>query len=36
MATDTPIKDVRDFISLVISRKAKPFIKDENGVASLY
>jgi predicted metal-dependent phosphoesterase TrpH len=36
MATDTPIKDVRDFISLVISGKAKPFIKDENGVASLY
>ena len=32
MATDTPVRDVRDFIDLVLSGKAKPFVKDENGV----
>ena len=35
MATEAPIKDVRDFIDAVISGRAKPFIKDENGIKVL-
>ena len=35
MATERPIKDVDDFKALVLSREAKPFIKDESGVRLL-
>lgn len=35
MATEAPIKDVRDFIDAVISGRAKPFVKDESGIKLL-
>jgi hypothetical protein len=35
MATEVPVTDVRDFISLVLSGEAKPFVMDEEGVGLL-
>ncbi|MBE6600592.1 MAG: histidinol-phosphatase [Ruminococcaceae bacterium] len=35
MATDTPIANEREFIDFVLSGKAKPFKKDENGTVLL-
>lgn len=35
MVTDEPVRDVNDFIEKVLSGKAKPFVKDENGVIRL-
>ena len=35
MATETKLRDVKDFIDAVLTGKAKPFIRDENGVRLL-
>ena len=35
IATDEPIADVKHFIELVFAGKAKPFLRDENGVRLL-
>ena len=35
IATDKPIADLQEFIDLFLARKAKPFIKDENGIVFL-
>ncbi len=35
MATEEPVRDVGEFIELVLSKAAKPFIRDENGLRIL-
>ena len=35
IATERPVKDVQDFIQMVLSGEAKPFVRDENGVRLL-
>ena len=35
MATERPVKDVQDFIQMVLNGEAKPFVRDENGVRLL-
>jgi hypothetical protein len=35
IVTDEPIKDISDFINLVLLGKAKPFVRDDEGIRLL-